>query len=35
MRDVERLEIRDWRIKARDTDGWKRILESAKSLQGL
>jgi hypothetical protein len=22
MRDVERLGIRNWRIKARDSDGW-------------
>jgi hypothetical protein len=35
MRDAERLEIRNWGIKARDRDGWRRILESAKTLHGL
>ena len=34
-RDAERLGIRNWRIKARDRDGWRRFLESAKTLHGL
>jgi hypothetical protein len=35
MRDAERLGIRNWRIKARDRDGWRHILELAKTLHGL
>jgi hypothetical protein len=35
MRDAERLGIRNWRTKARDRDGWRLILESAKTLHGL
>jgi hypothetical protein len=35
MRDAERLGIRNWRIKARVRDGWRRILESVKALHGL
>jgi hypothetical protein len=35
MRDAERLGIRNWRIKARDRDSWRRILELAKTLHGL
>jgi hypothetical protein len=35
MRDAERLGIRNWGIKARDRDGWRLILESAKTLHGL
>ena len=35
MRDAERLGVRNWRIKARDRDGWRRLLESAKTLHGL
>jgi hypothetical protein len=35
MRDAERLGVRNWRIKARDKDGWRRLLESAKTLHGL
>jgi hypothetical protein len=35
MRDAERLGVRNWRIKAKDRDGWRRLLESAKILQGL
>jgi hypothetical protein len=35
MRDAEKLGIRKWRIKARDRDGWRRLLESAKTLHGL
>jgi hypothetical protein len=35
MRDAERLEIRNWSIKIRDRDDWRRILESARTLHGL
>jgi hypothetical protein len=35
MRDAEKLGVRNWRIKARDRDGWRRLLESAKALHGL
>jgi len=35
MRDAERLEVGNWKIKAKDRDGWRRLLESAKTLQGL
>jgi len=35
MRDAERLEIRNYRSKAKDSDGWRRLLESAKTLHGL
>jgi hypothetical protein len=35
MRDAEKLGLMNWRIKARDRDGWRRLLESAKTLQGL
>ena len=35
MRDAERLEVRNWRIKAKDRDGWRRLLESVKTLHGL
>jgi hypothetical protein len=35
MGDAERLEIGNWKIKARDRDGWRLILESAKTLHGL
>jgi hypothetical protein len=35
-RDAERLGIRNRRIKARDRDGWRHILELAKkTLHGL
>ena len=34
-RDAERLGVRNWRIKAKDRDGWRRLLESAKTLHGL
>jgi hypothetical protein len=34
-RDAERLGGRNWRIKARDRNGWTRLLESAKTLHGL
>jgi hypothetical protein len=32
---AERLRVRNWRIKVKDRDGWKRLLESAKTLHGL
>jgi hypothetical protein len=32
---AERLGVRNWRIKARDREGWRRLLESAKTLHGL
>jgi len=35
MRDAERLGVTNWRIKAKDRDGWRRLLESAKTLHGL
>jgi hypothetical protein len=35
MRDAKRLGVRNWRIKARDRDGWRCLLESAKTLHGL
>jgi len=35
MRDAERLGVRNWRIEAKDRDGWRRILESAKTQHGL
>jgi len=35
MRDAERLGVRSWKSKAKDRDGWRRLLESAKTLHGL
>ena len=35
MRDAERLGVGNWRIKAKDRDGWRQLLESAKTLHGL
>jgi hypothetical protein len=35
MKDAEKLGIRNWRTMARDRDGWRRLLESAKTLHGL
>jgi hypothetical protein len=35
MREAERLGIINWGTKARDRDGWRLILESAKTLHGL
>jgi hypothetical protein len=35
MRDAERLGVRNWRIKAKDRGGWRRLLELAKTLHGL
>jgi hypothetical protein len=34
-KDAERLGVRNWRIKARDRDGWRRLLASAKTLHEL
>jgi hypothetical protein len=34
-KDAKRLGVRNWRIKARDRDGWRRLLESAKTLHGM
>jgi hypothetical protein len=34
-KDAERLGVRNWRIKARDRDVWRHLLESAKTLHGL
>jgi hypothetical protein len=35
MRDAERLGVRNWRSKVKDRVGWRRLLESAKTLHGL
>ena len=35
MRDAERLGVRNWRIKAKDRDGWRRLVGSAKTLHAL
>jgi hypothetical protein len=35
MGDAERLGVRNWRSKAKDRDGWRQLLESAKTLHGL
>ena len=35
MRDAESLGVRNWRIKGKDRDGWRRLLDSAKTLHGL
>ena len=35
MRYSERLGVRNWRIRAKNRDGWRRLLESAKTLHGL
>ena len=34
-KDAERLGVRNWRTKARDRDGWRCFLESAKTLHDL
>jgi hypothetical protein len=34
-KNTERLGVRNWRIKARDRDVWRRLIESAKTLHGL
>ena len=35
MRDAGRLGVGNWRIRAKDRDGWRQLLESAKTLHGL
>jgi hypothetical protein len=35
MRDAERLGVGNWRSKAKDRVGWRRLLESATTLHGL
>jgi hypothetical protein len=35
MRDADRLGVRNWRIRAKDRDCCRRLLESAKTLHGL
>jgi len=35
MRDAERLGVRNWKSKFKDRDGWRRLLESTKTLHGL
>jgi len=35
MRNAERLGVRNWKSKAKDRDGWRRLLESARTLQGF
>jgi hypothetical protein len=35
MRDAEKLGVRNWRSKAKARVGWRRLLESAKTLHGL
>jgi len=35
MRAAERLGVRNWKSKAKDRDGLRRLLESAKTLHGL
>jgi len=35
MWDAKRLGVRNWRIKAKGRDGWRRLLESAKTLHVL
>jgi len=35
MKDAERLGVRNWKSKAKNRDGWRRLLESAKTLHGL
>ena len=35
MKDAEKLGVRNWRVRARDRDDWRRLLQSAKTLHGL
>jgi len=35
MRDTERLGVRNWKSKAKDRNGWRRLFESAKTLHRL
>jgi len=34
-KDAEKLGVRKWRARTRDRDGWRWLLESAKTLHGL
>ena len=34
-RNAEKMGVRNWWIRARDRDGWRRLLESAKTLHEL
>jgi len=34
MRDAERLVVRNWRIKAKDRDGWRRLLSRPRPCMG-
>jgi hypothetical protein len=34
MKDAEKLGVRNWRTMARDRDGWRCLLEFAKTLHG-
>jgi len=35
MRDAEMLGVRNWKSKVKNRDGWRRLLESAKTLHGF
>jgi hypothetical protein len=35
MRDAEKLGVRNLKSKAKDRGGWRRLLESAKTIHGL
>jgi len=35
MKDAKKLGVRNWGARARDRDDWRRLRESAKTLQGL
>jgi hypothetical protein len=35
MRDAERLGVRNWKRKVKGRDGWRRLLESTKTLHEL
>jgi hypothetical protein len=34
-RDAERLGIRNWRTKAMDSEGWRLMIDSVKTLPGM
>jgi len=34
-KDAEKLGVRNWRVRGRDRDDWRWLLESAKTLHGL
>ena len=34
-KDAKNLGVRNWRARARDSDDWMRLLESAKTMRGL